>query len=77
MAKSHPTYDKSNMKKAEALQSVIVHDEQWRAQASEELASKYGRGWWLFQGTPIRSNRRKTWIEQYNKEGESTRASKK
>ena len=65
------------MKKAEALQSVIVHDEQWRAQASEELASKYGRGWWLFQGTPIRSNRRKTWIEQYNKEGESTRASKK
>lgn len=38
----------------------------------EDFAIKYGRGWWIFQGTSIRHNRRKTWIEQFNIEGEST-----
>ena len=42
----------------------------------EEFALKYGRGWWLFQGTPIRHNRRKTWIEQFNTE-ERARVGKK
>tara|TARA_R100000808_G_C2139439_1_gene147345 strand:+ start:216 stop:410 length:195 start_codon:yes stop_codon:yes gene_type:complete len=59
-------YDKNN-NPVRVPEPMVVMTKKWRKQTAEEFRKKYGC-WWMFQGVPIRQNK-KTWIEQYRKKG--------